>query len=625
MKFFKLDQSFFPDRLFVFKRGREVTKSHQFQRLTANVSGNPKLRDPQREGFEHISRYYPGGNNREISLVLPVGCGKSGLIAIAPFALRAKRVLVIAPGTRIAAQLLRDADPSEPKMFSRITGVLAGDSFPEPAEIRGKETNLGDLEVADVVITNIQQLQGEENRTLTALSSNFFDLILVDEGHHNVAASWELIRTKFSQAKIINFSATPCRADGQPMAGEVIYSYPIFKAIEKGYVKRLKAVVLNPSTLKYVRREDGEEIEVGLEEVRRLGETEADFRRSVVSSAETLKTIVDASINRLYELREKTKDPRHKIIASALNYEHCIQITKAYRERNLRAEFVHSRESAKSVGTLKKLEAHELDVIVQVRMLGEGFDHRYLSVAAVCSVFANLSPFVQFVGRIMRAIEQDSPNSSLNEGVVVFHAGSNIAKRWADFQQFSQADKEYFEQLLPMEELDFTSANELVREPQPLTSAKSSMEVRTQQHVTLEEIPLIERDNRAKEALNYLVSQGFTPEDFAHASRHVAIHVTKQSQRQAGRIALDERSKLAAGRVLKERGINPMGRELDRQRLGRENLVVLKAAIDRLSNELVQKSTKERDSFTQLDLDRIEASFDSIVTAAEAEVFDGAS
>ena len=33
-------------------------------------------------------------------------------------------------------------------------------------------------------------------------------------------------------------------------------------------------------------------------------------------------------------------------------------------------------------------------------MLGEGFDHPYLSVASVFSIFASLAPFVQFVGRI---------------------------------------------------------------------------------------------------------------------------------------------------------------------------------------------------------------------------------
>ena len=156
-----------------------------------------------------------------------------------------------------------------------------------------------------------------------------------------------------------------------------------------------------------MRREDGQEIEVSLEEVRQLGEQDADFRRSIVTSTETLNTIVDASIQELEKLRAANGgDKRLKIIVSALNYEHCGQIVAAYRSKNRHADYVHSREDgAANDRVMKKLENHELDVIVQVRKLGEGFDHRYLAVAAVFSIFGNLSPFVQFVGRIMRVIK----------------------------------------------------------------------------------------------------------------------------------------------------------------------------------------------------------------------------
>ena len=74
----------------------------------------------------------------------------------------------------------------------------------------------------------------------------------------------------------------------------------------------------------------GRRVEVGLEEVRRLGEQDADFRRSIVTSTETLNTIVDASVRELDKLRQTADDNRLKIIASALNYEHCRQVVQAY-------------------------------------------------------------------------------------------------------------------------------------------------------------------------------------------------------------------------------------------------------------------------------------------------------
>ena len=201
--------------------------------------------------------------------------------------------------------------------------------------------------------------------------ATFFDLILFDEGHHNVAQTWTTLKDKFSAARIVSFSATPLRADGRPMAGRILYSYPVFQAIKEGYVKHLKAVVLNPRTFCYVRRQDGKEIQVDLEEVCRLGERDAGFRRSIVTSTETLNTIVNASIHELNKLREAAGNQQLKIIASALNYEHCRQIVEAYRERGQRADYLHSQEdSAVNKRVLKHLENHELDVIVQVRKLG---------------------------------------------------------------------------------------------------------------------------------------------------------------------------------------------------------------------------------------------------------------
>ena len=447
---------------------------------------------------------------------------------------------------------------------------------------------------------------------------------MFDEGHHNVAQSWGTLKAKFPNARIVNFSATPQRADGQRMAGRILYSYPVSRAIQEGYVKHLKAVVLNPRTLRYVRREDGQEIVANLDEVRRLGEQEADFRRSIVTSTETLNTIVDASIRELDKRREAAADNRLKIIASALNYEHCRQIVEAYQARGRRADYVHSREvGGANDRVLQRLENHELDVIVQVRKLSEGFDHPYLAVAAVFSVFANLAPFVQFVGRIMRVIKQDAPSHVLNHGTVVFHAGANVASRWEDFQQYSEADQEFFDQLLPLEGLDFGSADELEVEPHGWGDGEQ-VDVRSQSDVELEEIPLIE-DDKALEALRVLQEKGYTSDQLKQAYEELEpVPVTRVRQRQARQRSLDTRVRTEAGRILAERGLNTEGKDLDWKRLGRTNFVVAKAAIDRQVNATVGRQSGERREFTSLDLDAINEDFTSIVERASEKIFDAA-
>ena len=177
-----------------------------------------------------------------------------------------------------------------------------------------------------------------------------------------MAESWAALKAKFPGARIVNFSATPMRADGQIMGGRVLYSYSVFRAIQEGYVKRLKAVQLNPRTLRYVRREDELEIEVSLDEVRRLGEDDADFRRSIVTSRETLNTIVDASIRELDRLRTETGERRLKIIASALNYEHCRRkCVEAHRARGRRADYVHSpRTVQQTSGLCRDSKSHQI-------------------------------------------------------------------------------------------------------------------------------------------------------------------------------------------------------------------------------------------------------------------------
>ncbi len=593
-----------------------------FQNRLPNVGGNQNIRTPQREAYQALVDYAsnPQETEREVGIVLPVGCGKSGCITLAPFAFRSIRTLVVAPGLHIAGQLAADFNPTNAEMFYQKCHVLNGAPYPEPVEIRGTTTNRADLDEAAVVITNIHQLQGETNRWLQALPVNYFDLILFDEGHHSVADSWETLRNRFPNARIVNFSATPLRADGQIMAGRVLYSYPIFRAIQEGYVKRLKAVQLNPRTLRYVRREDGEEIEVDLAEVRRLGETEADFRRSIVTSLETLNTIVDASIRELDRLRAATGEARLKIIASALNFQHCGQIVEAYAARGRRAGYVHSREdSASNQRVMQQLENHQLDVIVQVRKLGEGFDHRFLAVAAVFSIFSNLSPFVQFVGRIMRVIVQNAPGNIVNQGVVVFHAGANIARQWGDFQQYSEADQAYFDQLLPLEGLDPSS---MQTEPEIVPHFGADMEVRAQSEVQLEEIHLLEEDEAA--AIRLLQERGIIAGDFDPARQALQpVPTTRVAQRQAMRGTLDMRVRTEAAKILSQRGVNPAGRNLDRQRLGRDNLIVLKSAIDRQVNAAVGRTAGQRHEFSRTELDLINSTFSNIVATAVQEIFNG--
>ncbi|MBM7142400.1 DEAD/DEAH box helicase [Acinetobacter sp. 105-3] len=584
--------------------------ANQFSLLTPNILQNSKIREPQIESYKNIlSHFSKPSFEREVGIVLPVGCGKSGAIGLTPFALKAKRALVIAPNLAIAEQLYKDFTYSRPDTFYKKCEVLV-DDFPEPAEIRGKTVNKADLIEADVVVTNIQQLQGESNRWLNSLEPDFFDLIIFDEAHHNVAETWQNLKNHFPQANIVNFSATPLRADGRKMAGDIIYSYSVQEAIKAGYVKSLRAIQLNPENLKFVR-DDGKEQEVPLDEVIKLGEEDSGFRKSIITSTETLNTIVDASIHQLYKMRKEADCNKLKIIASALNYTHCKQIVAAYKAKGLKADFVHSLEDTKhNEKVYKKLESHDLDVIVQVRKLGEGFDHPYLSVAAVFSIFGNLSPFVQFIGRVMRVIEQNNPHSVLNQGVIVYHAGGNIIPRWNDFKEFSAADQQYFESLLPTEYVPITSGNG--DNDDYIRTDREEINVIAQTNVKIKTSYLL--DDESIKALELLKAKGVIPENFNPDEEILQnIKPTRVQQRQARRTLLDDLIKTKVGYILSTLSLNAEGKNLDKSYIA-SNFVFLKSKLDQKINSLIGIEKNMRNEMT---IDQIELAIRSIDEIAE--------
>jgi superfamily II DNA or RNA helicase len=563
------------------------------------IADNERLRIPQREGWVRISDHFRvEGADREVGIVLPVGCGKSGLIAITPYAVQARRALVIAPGTRIRGQLGNDLRAnSETNFYERCAVFGADEEFPETVVVASGRVNLDDIRNCDFAVANIQQIAGEENRWLDELDRDFFDLILVDEAHHNTAASWQQVKARFPSARVVNFSATPMRADGGLMEGRVIYSFPVLRAIEAGYVKRLRAKMLRPTELRFVDRSGGQERMIGPDEVRQLGEADAEFRRGIVMSNETLSSIVDQSIVELRRLRKETGNEQLKIIASAVNFDHCIQITEAFRARNLRAAYVHSREGQANDRVFQQLERHELDAIVQARMLGEGFDHPFLAVAMVGSIFANLSPFVQFVGRIMRAIEQNAPGHPLNQGVVVFHVGANIASRWNDFRQFSQADQDFFAELLPeAEEVNFDGA--VAERELGGAGGLAPVQILEERGVRAADMEPI-GDPQAAALLRQLAEMGITPDQAAQELRR--LRITRQDLREARRASLNDRVHNESGGLLHRLRISPGGHTLDPRRVASE--------LHRRVNEHVGGRAADRQNFT---LDQLNIALDAL-------------
>jgi len=552
--------------------GENANPGQLFQAANANIEANDLLREPQRDSHRAVREHFAKDEAPAI-LQIPVGCGKTGIMATLPFGIAEGRVLVITPNLTIRKGVATALDIASRECFWAKTRVL--DDFqngPYFAVLDSKDANIHDCTESHFVVTNIQQLASSADRWLPQFPPNFFDLILVDEGHHAAAASWQKVFRRFPDAKVISLTATPFRSDEQPLEGEVIYRYPFARAMMNGFIKQIRSRSVAPSELSFTFGDDTQRHT--LDEVLELRE-EQWFRRGVALSPECNRHIAEASIQRCNSLRAQTGIP-HQVIAAACSVDHARQIRAIYEECGYRAAEIHSDMSEdEREEVLDRLQINQLDCIVQVQMLGEGFDHPRLSVAAVFRPFRSLAPYIQFLGRVMRVVVQNEPDHPDNVGYVVSHVGLNNEERWDEFRELDLEDQRLIH--------DWLAADPSEDEPE-----SEGGEPRRFDAINLVDSELVSHfvdrafldpddDRVLDELLAKQVAPGVALKDLvdkeklreqlreqlaAHQEQPAPIPVTPQRRRQTARSRLNERTGSVAARILKDLGLSRPGRDL---------------------------------------------------------------
>lgn len=605
----------------------------EFFAQPARIATNSKLRDPQRLGHAAAVEHFATSNDRAVEQI-PVGCGKSGLITLLPFGCAHGRVLVIAPNLTISDQLAAAFDVTKPTCTYARFNILDDLSKGPWVAVLNSAANRGDLDDAHVVVTNIQQLASGGGRWLTGLPADFFSLIIVDEGHHNAAPSWQDVFERFPDARVISVTATPFRADDQPVEGEMIYAYPIAQAMREGYIKHIQASNVAPQKLTFTYR--GDEREHELEEVLALREN-TWFSRGVALAEPCNISIVDASIEWLKHLRKSGH--HHQIIAAACTVDHARAIRHLYEERGWNAQEIHSgmpEEQQKAIKARLR-DTQELDVIVQVQMLGEGFDHPSLSVAAIFRPYRSLSPYIQFVGRIMRVNVQDAAGHPDNRGIVVSHVGLNIDGLWDDFKRIDEDDQREIQAWLMSGEQRpaATAADGVRRLLRPDMIVKGEL---TLDQFLGDAYLEISDENLPGRVLEVLRSQGIDPaavglnQEMLELLRDtrltdgptapVAQPVQPQARRQRLQKRLDEQSRTLAMRICQALGLNPVGRKFAlRSRTGAgTDLQAVIVVVHRAVNDFLGIAPGNRRELNTAELERVLPELDAIGDAVEAEI-----
>lgn len=323
------------------------------------------LRNAQIGAIHAIGSFFTLVSNENAAIiVMPTGSGKTSVIMISPYILRACRVLIVTPSTMVRSQI---ADEFRELLTLKKIHVLdEGILNPVIFEMchQYNDSYLDDLMHADVIVATPQVALSLSE---TSWAEENIDLVEIDEAHHTPAKTWQQILINCSKAKQILFTATPFRLDKKEIKGDIVYNYPLSRAYADGIFGEIKYLPVNEVV--------GEENDITL-----------------AKQAEKVLT------------NDRKLGYKHYLMARVRSKERAKLIAEIYLNNTaLKLQRIDSSmASSKAKHILQDLKDGQLDGIICVDMLGEGFDFPNLKIAAIHDPQKSLANTLQFIGRFAR-------------------------------------------------------------------------------------------------------------------------------------------------------------------------------------------------------------------------------
>lgn len=325
------------------------------------------FRRPQLGALHAVLAHWSTGSTEPATVVLPTGSGKSDTMIALLIAARLQRLLVIVPSDALRNQL---ADQFESLGVLARIEVLPGDAqSPSVGRVTGRPGTLAEtaafFEAAQVIISTPHALTAAPTDATRALYEAC-DAVFFDEAHHVQASTWTRIRNSFSGKKIVQFTATPFREDGQHIQGRFVYVFPLRQAqADRIYGKINYASVYDLS----------------------------DPDRAIARRA---TEVLD---------RDLAQGHDHLLMARCRSRADAERVHALYRSvaPGHNPVILHSAMSRRrQQEALRAVWTRQSRVIVCVDMLGEGFDLPQLKIAALHDPKRSLAPTLQFTGRFAR-------------------------------------------------------------------------------------------------------------------------------------------------------------------------------------------------------------------------------
>ncbi|MEZ2657240.1 DEAD/DEAH box helicase [Aneurinibacillus aneurinilyticus] len=418
-----------------------------FQSVKPFIEGNKALLKPQVAAYQAATSHYKESpHHKEVLIVMATGSGKTGLMSLLPFGLSKGKVLLVTPSKIIRKGVFQELDSiSNPQdtFWYKYNVIVDRKKLPKSYLYKGWDSNsktdrertIEKLNSVDIVVTNVHKITGSsEEQALTSLvAQDFFDMIIVDEAHHVAADMWQGVLDYFNANKVIKLTATPSRGDGREISNnpyDPIYMYTLGAAVNDGLAKDISKKEEIPEKLEFYNKETG--LYHSAEEARELlGDNWVND--TLLMSEDCSKTVIKHTVRALNEKRKSYRF--HQVLAVACNHHHAQLLTKWFQEEGLKATYVSCHlGDPENERRLYDFGNHEYDVMVNIQMLGEGFDHPNISIISLFRPFKSLPSYAQVIGRGIRIIRHPEAKDIDNYCDLIYHKELRLEKLWENYK-----------------------------------------------------------------------------------------------------------------------------------------------------------------------------------------------
>ncbi|MDX9859300.1 MAG: DEAD/DEAH box helicase [Rhodospirillales bacterium] len=239
------------------------------------------------------------------------------------------------------------------------------------------------------------------------------DLLVIDEAHHVMADSYRRVidhaRSRNPDVRVFGVTATPNRGDKKglrPVFSNVADQISIGEMIASGHLVPPRTFVIDVGTqdaLKSVRR------------------TVDDFDMRAVDAIMNKAPITAAVIR---HWREKAGDRQTVVFCSTVD--HARNVRDAFVADNVRADMVHGElPETERRRVLRAFEKGELQVVVNVAVLTEGWDHQPTSCVVLLRPSSYKSTMIQMVGRGLRTVDPNEFPGIVKTDCIVLDFGTS--------------------------------------------------------------------------------------------------------------------------------------------------------------------------------------------------------